>query len=398
MIKAYKYRLYPNKIQQVLLAKTFGSVRFYWNNLVQSFNSYDKEDNPSPTYLSQKELKVEFEWLGEVSAAALQQKARDFNKTKKQYFSKDRKKKLGRMQFKSKRNRQSFRLPNQKFKVFDNKIQLEKVGKVRYRSDRPLPENARLLSVTVSRNPAMQYFASIAFEIDRPLKEKKSDENVGIDLGISAIATLSNGIQFSNPRKFVENQDKLKRYQRHFSRKTKGSSRWHRQCIKVARVHQKTVNQRNWILNSIARFIVDNFDEIGMEDLNVSGMVKNHHLAKSVSDASMGKLKALIQQKQREYGKGVVLLNRFEPSTKECCLCGHTQPMKLSDRTFKCEICHNEIDRDLNASIVIRDKTVGVNAVQQTWSNSKSTLPLGVEWRLLGSVEIQSRNKILLDS
>lgn len=386
MIKSHKYRLYPNKTQEVLLAKTFGCVRFYWNNLIETFNTYNKDTNPLPTYKTQKELKADYEWLSEVSAAALQQKFNDFNEFKKQFFSKTRKKVVGRPKFKKKSDKQSYRLPNQKFKFVGNKIQLEKIGRVRFVEDRKIPDGAKLLSVTVSKNPSGQYYASVNFEVNVEYKKKKSDENIGIDLGVSAIATLSNGMQFSNPHKFLEGQEKLKVAQRHLSRKVKGSNRWNRQRIKVAKINQLIAYSRDWHLHNISSYIVKNFNEIGMEDLHIKGMMKNRRLSKSISDTSMAKLKQFITYKQQKYGMEVKLLNRFEPSTKECSECGHNQTMMLSDRTFVCQNCGVVKDRDWNASIVIRNKTVGVNAVQRTWSDSKPSLHHDVKWQLLRSV------------
>lgn len=389
MNRSYKYRLYPNRTQQELLNKTFGCVRFYWNNLVGSFNSYDKETNPNPEYKTQKELKEDFEWLSEVSAASLQQKKKDFDETMKQYFSKSRKTKINRPNFKSKRNKQSYRLPNQKFKIESNKIRLEKIGWVKIVMERSLPENAKLLSVTISKNPSGEYYASVNFSYKSKIKTKKSNENIGIDLGLKDIATLSNGLQFKNPKKFLESQKKLKKTQQHLSRKKKGSNRYNKQRIKVAKIYQHINNQRDWHLHNISKFIVDNFNEIGMEDLNVKGMVKNRRLSKSISDTSMSKLKWFIEYKQKEYGMEVKLLDRFKPSTKECSECGHIQTMKLSDRIFNCECCSFTLDRDWNAGIVIRNKTVGVNTVQQSWSGNKTKLHSDVRWQLLRSDEIK---------
>ncbi len=386
--KSYKYRLYPNNKQQELLNKTFGCVRFYWNNLTETFNSYDKESNPSPKFKTQKELKKDYEWLSEVSAAALQQKKRDFDEAKNQYFNKNRKALIGRMKFKSKRNKQSYRLPNQKFKIGPNKIRLEKIGFVKMVMERELPINSKLLSVTVSRNSSGEYYASINFETEQKVKNKKSKENVGIDLGLKEIATLSNGLQFHNPKVFIKNQCELAKAQRHLSRKKKGSNRYKKQARKVAKIHQSITNKRDWHLHNISKFIVENFNEIGMEDLCVKGMVKNKRLSKSISDTSMSKLKQLIAYKQKEYDKEVKLLGRYEPSTKECHGCGSIQVMALSDREFVCENCGEvTMDRDWNAAIVIRNKTVGVNAVQQTWSNIKTKLHHDVKWQLLRSVE-----------
>ena len=164
-LKAFKFRLYPNKTQEVLLNKTFGTVRYFWNNQVAAFKTYDKETNPKPEFKTSTELRNEIEWMQEVSAAAIQQKEIDFKEFKKQLFSKSRKKKIGFPDFKKKNNRQSYRLPNQKFKIIGNKIQLEKIGKVKMIIDRELP-NGKLMSVTISNNPSGQYFASILIETE----------------------------------------------------------------------------------------------------------------------------------------------------------------------------------------------------------------------------------------
>ena len=180
-LKAYKFRLYPNKQQEVLLNKTFGCVRFYYNQQVALFNSYDKESNPKPEFKPSTLIRQEFEWMQEVSAAALQQKEIDFKEFKKQLFNKNRKSKLGFPKFKKKSNRQSYRLPNQKFKIIGNKIQLEKIGKVKFVKDRNFPEVFKFMSVTISKNPSGQYFISVLVEQEINHKTKTNRE-VEIDL------------------------------------------------------------------------------------------------------------------------------------------------------------------------------------------------------------------------
>lgn len=381
-IKSYKYRIYPNVKQEVLLNKTFGCVRYYWNDLVETFNSYD-ENNKILNYKTSKEIRDIHSWMKDVSASALQQKYRDFEQTKNQYFSKNRKLKIQKPSFKIKSHSQSFRLPNPKFRIYGNKIQIEKIGKVKILIDRNISDKAKLLSATISKNASNEYFVSICFKLNVEFKTKTTTINVGIDLGISHIATLSNGIQFNNARFLIKNQDKLKLMQRHLSRKVKNSNRWNKQRIKLAKIHQLILNQKNWYLHNISTWIVNNFDEIGMEDLNISGMIKNRNLAKHISDASMGKLKQFITYKQKEFNKEVILLNRFEASTKECNVCGFKKEMKLSDRIFNCDNCKLSLDRDYQASIVIRNKTVGVNAVHQTWSDNKTKIHEVVSWQLL---------------
>ena len=345
---AYKFRLYPNKTQQTLLNKTMGCVRYFWNNQVAAFKTYDKETNPKPEFKTSTELRNEIEWMKEVSAAAIQQKEIDFKEYRKQLFSKSRKKKIGFPSFKKKSNRQSFRLPNQKFKVIGNKIQLEKIGKVKIIMDRELP-CGKLMSVTVSKNPSGQYFASILIETEINYKPKTNKE-VGIDLGIKTLVTQSDGVEISNPKFLRKNQAKLRRMQQHLSRKQKGSNRRNKCRLKIARLHQKITNQRDWFLHNYSISLINNYDRIYIEDLNVSGMVKNHCLAQAISDVSWGKLTTMLTYKAAWYGKDVVKVGRFFASSKTC-ECGEVNHnLKLSDREWVCEACGLVNQRDLLAA------------------------------------------------
>jgi len=368
------------------LGKTFGCTRFIWNNYIETFKSYDEYKNSKPKYKTPKQLKAEFSWLSEVSQATLQQKIRDFEQTKTQFFNKKRKTIIGYPKYKNKYSRQTFRLPNTKFKIKDSKIQLEKIGKIQYVKDRNLPEDVKLLSVTVSKELNEKYYISINFEIEKEnYKNKEQKPNVGIDLGVSSLATLSDGIQFENPKWFDKNHAKLKKAQRHLSQKNKGSNRYKRQKLKVSKIHSKIKNQRDWHLHNISRYIVDNYNEIGMEDLRVDTMLKSKMMSKSISDSSMSKLKTFIIYKQKfDYNKEVVLLGTFEPSTKECNECGNIQNMKLSDREFVCTGCGNVImDRDLNASKTILRKTVGVTTDYKRGEIVRPKVHSNVKWRLI---------------
>jgi putative transposase len=345
---AYKYRLYPNKIQQTLLNKTMGCVRFYWNNQVAIFKTYNKETNSKPQFKTSTELRNEIEWMKEVSAAAIQQKEIDFKEYKKQLFSKSRKKKIGFPLFKKKNNRQSFRLPNQKFKVIGNRIQLEKIGKVKMVVDRELLKG-KLMSVTISKNPSGQYFASILIETEVSYKQKTNKE-VGIDLGIKTFSTQSDGVEISNPKFLRKNQAKLRRMQQHLSRKVKGSNRRNKCRLKIARLHQKITNQRDWFLHNYSTLLINNYDKIFIEDLNVSGMVKNHCLAGAINDVSWSKFTSMLAYKAEWYGKDVVKVGRFYASSKTC-ECGvKNNNLKLSDRKWVCKSCGLVNQRDLLAA------------------------------------------------
>lgn len=345
---AYKYRLYPNKAQQTLLNKTMGCVRYYWNQQVAIFKTYNKETNPKPEFKTSTELRNETKWMLEVSAAAIQQKEIDFKEYKKQLFNKSRKKKIGFPSFKKKNNRQSFRLPNQKFKVIGKKIQLEKIGKVKMIIDRELPQG-KLMSVTISKNPSGQYFASILIETEI-IHKVKTNKEVGIDLGIKTFSTQSDGVEINNPKFLNKNQIKLRRMQQHFSRKQKGSNRKNKCRLKIAKLHQKITNQRDWFLHNYSASLINNYDTIFIEDLNVSGMLKNHCLAGAISDVSWSKFTSMLNYKAEWYGKDVVKVSRFFASSKTC-ECGvKNDNLKLSDREWVCEACGLVNSRDLLAA------------------------------------------------
>lgn len=355
--KSYKFRIYPNKTQKVQLSKTFGCVRFLWNKNVESWNNKSE-------FKSSTEYRIDYDFLREVSAAAIQQKERDFDQFKKQCFNKNRKKALGNPRFKSKKDKQAFRLPNQKFKIINNKLQLEKIGRVKIILDREI--TGKFLSVTVSMDSCGDYFASIVVQTE--IQEKpKTNNSVGIDLGIKELITTSDGLQV---KRLSDNQVKIKHAQKRLSRKVKGSTRWNKLRLRLAKLHRKQARRREWLLHNISTHLVNNYDLIVTEDLNVAGMLKNHNLARVVSDASWSELVRQLEYKCEWYGKDFHKIDRFFPSSKMCSNCGVVkESLKLSERTYSCE-CGLSIDRDLNAAINI--KTVGVDAVNQTAMECKT--------------------------
>ena len=367
MLKAYKFRIYPNETQGELIGKTFGSVRYFWNKQVEIFNSYNKETNPLLTFPTSTAIRNELSWMKEVSAAAIQQKAIDFQTFKKQFFSKDRKKALGRAQFKKKGNHESFRLPYPKFNLNQEigTIRLEKIGQVKITLDRTIPIDAKFMSVTVSMNTSKQLFASVLVE-QKIEQLEKTETSIGIDVGIKEFLVQSDGAIVANPKYFRKNQAKLKGMQRRLNKKKKGSSRRKKAKLKVAKLHQKTANQRDFFLHNVSTSIVKNYDIIGIEDLNVVGMVKNPKLAKSISDASFSKFKLMLEYKADWYGKKVVKVGKFYPSSKTCSSCGAIkQDLTLNDRVYECACCGLSMDRDHNAAINIKNEALRVsNAIR----------------------------------
>ena len=382
-LKAYKYRIYPTKEQEVLFSKTFGCARFVWNKLVENFNNNDGSTVNEKTLKDQEE----FQFLKEVSASTLQQKRMDFVEFKKQYFNKNRKTKLGKPKFKKKSNRQSFRLPNQKFTLDQEKslVRLEKVGWVKIVLDRTIPVEADFRSITISKTPTGKYFVSILVQQElNPIPS--TGKVVGIDLGLKDLFILSNGQVINNPRWFRENQSKLAKHQKHLSRKAKGSNRYNRRRIKVAKVHEDVVNARNYFLHNISTELVKTFDLIIVEDLHVSGMIRNRKLAKSISDASWSTFVSMLEYKCNWYGKTLVKIDRFYPSSKTCSNCGHKEEkMPLNIREWTCPSCGEHHDRDLNASINILKKGWLDLSGQELTSAEYVDYGRGAELRLNGS-------------
>ena len=339
MNKSFKYRIYPNESQKDLLSKTFGCIRVIWNANVESFNSYNKDKNPKPKIINKNDLITDKPWLSEVSAAALQQKVRDFQETIKQFFSKTRKKRINKPCFKKKSGNQSYRLPNQKFSIKGDRIRLEKIGWIKMIIDSEIPDDSKILSCTISMNCCGQYFVSILVDTEIEHK-KKTGKLVGIDLGLKSFAVLSDGTVIDNIKFFREKQSEIAKIQRHLSRKVKGSNRYRKNKGKIARLHNKVTNRRNDFLHNVTTYLVNNYDVICIEDLNVSGMLSNHKLAKAISDTSFHQFRSMLEYKCKWYGKELSVIDRFYPSSKTCSICGWKKDdLTLSDRIFKCENC-----------------------------------------------------------
>ena len=359
VLRAYKYRLYPTKQQSAYLNRVFGSVRFVWNQLVANFNSWVSDGPNRP--MNEKSLKdtPEYSWLAKTISYALQQKRMDFDEAKSQYFNKGRKKKPGRMKFKKKGiARDSFRIPvasmgGQKSIDLDNgRIKLPKMTSMKLIVDRKFMGTAK--SVTVSKNKIGQFFVSVLVEEDVKVKTSVG-RSIGIDLGLSCLATLSNGVQVKNPRLFRKSQAKLKRAQQHLSRKKKGSNPHEKQRRKVARVHLKVANQRSWAIHNLTTAIINTFDTIIVEDLNVAGMKKL--FGKSISDAAFGEILRQLEYKSSWYGRVFHKIDRWYPSSKTCNCCGHKMDtMTLDIREWTCPNCNTHHDRDLNAAKNILDQ------------------------------------------
>jgi putative transposase len=350
MLKSFKYKIKPNEEQIVLLNKHFGSVRFIYNHYLnerkveyetnkQKLNYYDNAN--SLTKLKKLE---EFKWLKEISSQSLQYSLKCLEGSYNGFFK-------GRTKFprfKSKHDRNSFCVP-QYTKVKDGKLIIPKFkDPIKIIQDRKFRGEIR--QCTLSKTPTGEYFVSILVEGDHK-KFEKTGKQVGIDLGIKDLIITSDGYKFKNNRWTKTYAKKLKEHQQHLSRKVKGSNRYNKQKLKVAKLHKKITNSRVDNLHKVSTELVKKYDTIFLEDLNIKGMIKNHKLAKHISDASWSKFVTMLEYKALWNDKEVVKIDRFFPSSKTCNCCGWiNQNLKLDIREWICPSCNTKLDRDLNAS------------------------------------------------
>ena len=360
--KAYKFRIYPTKEQEVLLNKTFGCVRVLWNHNVELFNSFDPNGPNRPSKTS-TELRHEFEWMLETSSNALQQKERDFISFKKQFFSKSRKKKVDRPIFKNKHSVQSFRLAHPKFTLGNHTIRLEKIGWVSAVIDRRPSKDCKFMSVTISKDKCGKFYASVLVQENIEPRKPKTGMSVGIDLGLKHFLTLSTGEKIENPRYLRESQAKLRKAQQNLSRKKKGSVRFKNCKLKVARIHSKVSNQRKNFHHVVSRDIINRFDFIGIEDLSVTNMVKHRRLARAISDVAWAQFIQFLSYKALWEEKTIQKVGRFFPSSKLCGGCGAVyKGLRLDEREWVCIGCGCVHDRDENASRNIEQEALRLSA------------------------------------
>ena len=362
MERGFKYRIYPNESQRDQIARTLGSCRFVYNRALDvKKTAYSETGKSIATNDLIKMIPAwkrdpETSWLAQVDSMALQQSIRDLDRAYKNFFRRVREGgKPGFPKFKSRRHaRQSYRTNGGK--VLDrNHIALPKLGTVRAKVSRPL--QGRFMSVTVSLDAAGRYFATFLCT-DVPAKNTTAtDRDVGIDLGVETLATLSDGTKIENPRGLERYERKLAREQRRLSRRKgarkgeKQSRRYLKQRKRVARIHAKIADARTDALHKVTTMLADENQVLCMEDLNAKGMVRNHHLAKAVSDASFGEFARLLEYKCAERGRSLVKIGRFYPSSKTCSACGHRlDALPLSVRSWDCPVCGAHHDRDVNAA------------------------------------------------
>lgn len=359
--KAFRFRLKPNTNQEILIHKTFGSARLIYNKfLAQRIEMY-KDDKKSITYNTQAKLlvplKKELEFLKEVDSMALQISAKNLDIAYKKFF-----KGLSKFpKFKSKRNsRKSYTTNNvnNSIRIENNIIRLPKLKLVKFVNHRTIPNDHNIKSVTISQEPNGAYYVSVLTEYYKEIKETPSNGNiVGLDFSMKELFVSSDNQRANYPRFFRKLETKLAKEQRKLSRKIKGSSNFKKQKLKVGRVHQSIKNARKDFLHKLSTNLVNKYNAIAIEDLNMKDMSRALKFGKSVSDNGWGMFTTMLEYKAKLQGKQVAKIDKWFPSSKTCSSCGAIKSnLKLSDREYNCD-CGFSIDRDLNASINI--KTVG---------------------------------------
>lgn len=361
MLKAYKYRLYPNKEQQKQISKTFGCVRFVYNNFLAKRIELYKNNKETCSYSqcssNLTSLKKELTWLNEVDARSLQNSLKDLDNAYQNFFRRVKQgaKEVGFPKFKTKKThrysyRTSFTNNNIKIDFDNNKIQLPKLKWVKCKLHRKFTGSIK--NATISQTPSGKYYVSFCVETEHNTMPKNNN-SLGIDLGIKDLIITSDGETFSNNKYIYKYEKRMEKLQRDFAKKVKRSNNWNKQRIKIARLHEKIANKRKNNLNQISSKIIKENQFIFTEDLNIKGMLKNGKLSKAISDCGWYEFTRQLEYKAEWNGRVYIKVSRYFSSSQLCNKCGYRNKVtkNLGVRFWECPNCGELHDRDMNASI-----------------------------------------------
>jgi len=350
IFKSFKFRIYPNKKQEILLSKHFGANRFVFNHYLNKRKESYFEDKKSLNYydnandLTQLKKDENYIWLKEINSQSLQSGLRNLDTAYNKFFRKQTK----FPRFKSKYDRQSFKIP-QNVLIIDNKLNIPKFKEgIKINLNREIEGNIQF--ATISKSTTGNYYVSLTCEVQYQPYEK-TNSKVGIDTGIKDLAILSDGTTYENIKTLKSNLKKLKYNQRQLSKKQKGSNNRLKQKQKLGKIHEKVTNVRLDYLHKVSTEIIKNHDIICIEDLAVKNLMKNHKLAQAISDVSLGTFYSMLEYKANWNDKSIIKIDRFFPSSKMCSNCGWiNQDLTLNIREWSCLSCGEKHDRDFNAS------------------------------------------------
>ena len=360
MEKSFKYRIYPNKIQEELILKTFGCARFVYNYFLEEHRKYFEETGQFlGVYECSKRLTIlkaspGMEWLREPDKSALQQSIRDLDRAYKNFFRRCKNgERSGYPVFKSKKDSlQTYRTCGygNKIKVFYNLIQLPKVGRIRCKLSRPI--SGRILSVVVSRVPSGKFYVSLTCADVLVPQMKKTNRQIGIDVGIKEFATLSNEGKIEATFFEKDKRKRITRLQRSLSRKPKESKRHEKTRLLLSKLYEKTTNQRVDFLQKLSTSLIKEYDILAVENIDIKNLLKNKRINKQVKDLSWGAFIRFLEYKANWYGKKLIKVNKYFPSSQLCNKCGYRNPKtkNIKLREWTCPRCGAHHDRDINAA------------------------------------------------
>lgn len=355
----YRYRFYPTTEQQSKLSRLFGCCRVVWNDALafcRGSENLPKNGDLQKQFITQAKQSEERQWLGEVSNIPLQQSIADLGVAYGNFFASLKGKRKGIKvklpKFKKRSGKQTARFRRGGFVLREHKVYLAKIGEVKVQWSRELPSDPS--SVTVIKDCAGRYFLSFVVET-QAVNIPAINDGVGIDLGITTFATFSDGQKVNAPKPLKKNLRKLRKAQKSLSRKQKGSKRRERARLKVAKIHAKITDIRSDFLHKLSTKVAIKNQAVALEDLNVSGMVKNRKLSRAISDLGWRQFRTLLEAKCSKYQRQFVVIDRWEATSQVCSCCGFRGGKKaLNIREWQCLNCGTVHDRDINASVNIK--------------------------------------------